>query len=551
MSMMFAGTIITYNTNLVKTPPTSWADLWKPEWKGKLAIPDISGTSGQQFLMAAARLNGGSLENIDPGFEAIKKLKPNVQMMYTQPDQIIPLFERGDIALAVWYTDRTGAAAAKGVPVAAAYPKEGAIGIVPTVSVPKAQPEARARPEVHRRAALARGPALLRADAVRRPDQQEGPAPAPTWPSSSPTARSSSACTSPTPTSWRRSSRSGRSAGGARSRVDAGRAPATSPAVSAGAPALSVRRLRKSFGAVVAVDDVSLDAAPGEFLSLLGPSGCGKSTVLRMVAGLVEPDGGARAPRGRGHHPRGRPPSEPRPRLPVLRAVPPYDSVRERRLRPPPPRREGEREPPARRAHARAGAPRPARRALSARAVRRTAAARRPRPRARHRAERPPARRAALESRRPAPRRDARGAQAAAGAARDDDGLRHPRPGGGADPVRPRRGDGGGPRRADGTARGGLPTPGHAVRGALPRPSELPRGIDRPGRRRWRGRGAGRRPVAGRRTAPRRVDGTAGTGGDPPGEHPPGAGELRARSCRTSSSRPWCSTPSPVRRITT
>src|SRR5258708_1030902 len=42
VSMMFAGTIITYNTNLVKTPPTSWADLWKPEWKGKLAIPDIS-----------------------------------------------------------------------------------------------------------------------------------------------------------------------------------------------------------------------------------------------------------------------------------------------------------------------------------------------------------------------------------------------------------------------------------------------------------------------------------------------------------------------------
>jgi spermidine/putrescine-binding protein len=137
VSMMFAGTVITYNTNLVKTPPASWADLWKPEWKGKLAIPDISGTSGQQFLMAAARLNGGSIENIDPGFEAIKKLKPNVQMMYTQPDQIIPLFERGDIAVAVWYTDRTGAAAAKGVPVAAAYPKEGAIGIVPTVSVPK------------------------------------------------------------------------------------------------------------------------------------------------------------------------------------------------------------------------------------------------------------------------------------------------------------------------------------------------------------------------------------------------------------------------------
>jgi spermidine/putrescine-binding protein len=138
VGMMFAGTMIAYNTNLMKNPPTSWADLWKPELKGKLAIPDISGTSGQQFLMAAARINGGSVENIDPGFEAIKRLKPNVQMMYTQPDQLIPLFERGDILVAVWYTDRTGAAAAKGVPVAAVYPKEGAIGIVPTVSIPKA-----------------------------------------------------------------------------------------------------------------------------------------------------------------------------------------------------------------------------------------------------------------------------------------------------------------------------------------------------------------------------------------------------------------------------
>src|SRR6185436_13368302 len=41
VSLMFAGTTITYNTKLVKTPPTSWADLWKPEFKGKLAIPDI------------------------------------------------------------------------------------------------------------------------------------------------------------------------------------------------------------------------------------------------------------------------------------------------------------------------------------------------------------------------------------------------------------------------------------------------------------------------------------------------------------------------------
>ena len=41
--------------------------------------------------------------------------------------------------------------------------------------------------------------------------------------------------------------------------------------------------------------DVTLDVADGEFVVLLGPSGCGKTTTLRMIAGFVEPSGGARA----------------------------------------------------------------------------------------------------------------------------------------------------------------------------------------------------------------------------------------------------------------
>ena len=41
-----------------------------------------------------------------------------------------------------------------------------------------------------------------------------------------------------------------------------------------------------------AVHDVSLDIAPGSFVTLLGPSGCGKTTTLRMVAGFESPDEG-------------------------------------------------------------------------------------------------------------------------------------------------------------------------------------------------------------------------------------------------------------------
>ena len=55
---------------------------------------------------------------------------------------------------------------------------------------------------------------------------------------------------------------------------------------------LTFEKLGKSYGAAVVVSDVSLTIRQGEFVSLLGPSGCGKTTILRMVAGLVEPDRG-------------------------------------------------------------------------------------------------------------------------------------------------------------------------------------------------------------------------------------------------------------------
>jgi putative spermidine/putrescine transport system ATP-binding protein len=50
--------------------------------------------------------------------------------------------------------------------------------------------------------------------------------------------------------------------------------------------------LHKRFGDVVAVQNINLEVADGEFLCILGPSGCGKSTALRMVAGFEEPSGG-------------------------------------------------------------------------------------------------------------------------------------------------------------------------------------------------------------------------------------------------------------------
>ena len=55
---------------------------------------------------------------------------------------------------------------------------------------------------------------------------------------------------------------------------------------------LSLRSITKRFGAVLALDDVSLNIGEGEFVCFLGPSGCGKTTLLRVIAGLETPDAG-------------------------------------------------------------------------------------------------------------------------------------------------------------------------------------------------------------------------------------------------------------------
>ncbi|MCD0503208.1 ABC transporter ATP-binding protein [Bordetella petrii] len=62
-------------------------------------------------------------------------------------------------------------------------------------------------------------------------------------------------------------------------------------------PKLQVRHISKRFqsdrGPVQVLDDINLDAASGEFVSIIGPSGCGKSTLFNILTGLLEPDTGA------------------------------------------------------------------------------------------------------------------------------------------------------------------------------------------------------------------------------------------------------------------
>ncbi|MEI6876628.1 MAG: extracellular solute-binding protein, partial [Spirochaetota bacterium] len=66
-----------YNKEVVPNPPRAWKDLWDPSLKNKLALFDFGSTLGVWHLVIAAKLNGGDENNIDPGFKALQRLKPN------------------------------------------------------------------------------------------------------------------------------------------------------------------------------------------------------------------------------------------------------------------------------------------------------------------------------------------------------------------------------------------------------------------------------------------------------------------------------------------
>lgn len=65
---------------------------------------------------------------------------------------------------------------------------------------------------------------------------------------------------------------------------------------------ISVKHLKKSFGSLVAVNDISFDVAKGEVLGLLGPNGAGKSTAMKMITCFLEPDSGTATVNGHNIH---------------------------------------------------------------------------------------------------------------------------------------------------------------------------------------------------------------------------------------------------------
>ena len=131
---------LAYNTDKVKTPPTSWGDLWKPEYKGRVGITSLNSTLGTGFLVEAARMRGGSEKNVDEGFKALAELRPNLASVAANPSQAAILFQQGQIDIAPAVFNEIQLLKARDVPVDFVLPKEKGIGYTSTMYITKGSP---------------------------------------------------------------------------------------------------------------------------------------------------------------------------------------------------------------------------------------------------------------------------------------------------------------------------------------------------------------------------------------------------------------------------
>jgi len=123
-------------------PPTSWNDLANPALKGHVVVDTIASVYGIALLDMLAYANGGSENNIGPGFTAMKKVRPNLITFDTTAD-MSPYFEQGGAWEAVWTDAESSAFVDRShFNMKFVYPKEGSPVDMTTIDVVKGAPNA-------------------------------------------------------------------------------------------------------------------------------------------------------------------------------------------------------------------------------------------------------------------------------------------------------------------------------------------------------------------------------------------------------------------------
>jgi putative spermidine/putrescine transport system substrate-binding protein len=126
---------IGYRSDLLKGVTfESWADLWRPEIKGKLAAPDFDPS---HLIVVAAILSGGDAADWEKGQAKLKALKPSFKAFYTNDANSQQLIANGETPVQVILSMNAHYMVGEGVPIELVIPKEGAVLGIDTVAIMK------------------------------------------------------------------------------------------------------------------------------------------------------------------------------------------------------------------------------------------------------------------------------------------------------------------------------------------------------------------------------------------------------------------------------
>ncbi len=128
---------IIYDSAKVNPPITAWADIWRPDLKGHLSLPNITTTSGPMVvLLAGEKAGGDAYADAAPAFEQIKALKDGVVKNYNTGSELVNLFSTGEVTASI-AQDFTLGQLQKAVPTIVWAQLPDAIATLNTVNIPK------------------------------------------------------------------------------------------------------------------------------------------------------------------------------------------------------------------------------------------------------------------------------------------------------------------------------------------------------------------------------------------------------------------------------
>jgi putative spermidine/putrescine transport system substrate-binding protein len=124
---IFSVTGIIYNTKAVKNAPTGWADLWRPEFKGRIVLPEISHSIGSYIIPIGAVASGKPAADEEAGFSMLKKMADLRPIWAKDTDTMMNAMRTEDAVIGILYKSQTYTVKGWNAPVEWVYPKEGGI----------------------------------------------------------------------------------------------------------------------------------------------------------------------------------------------------------------------------------------------------------------------------------------------------------------------------------------------------------------------------------------------------------------------------------------